>query len=298
MSIPASAAAIGSIPRALKGRRGEGSVGAFGSRQKPRALRRVVAPKQQQEAEMANWRDAYRDEGERIGRGRRELAPAPQYARQDRDIERGFGEGEFERGGRPFGGYAQGGYETHMRGREAYRGGGRGYGAYGGGAYREQTGERRGMSAAPRTWDRSRRVSDVMTLHAEVLSPTMNLRDAARRMRNDDLGAYPVGEFDRLVGMITDRDIAVRAVADDRRPSETAIRDVMSRHVIYCFEDDDVEDIAELMAEHQVRRIPVLNQQKRLVGMVALADLGLCSNQQAAGRALEGVSERTGAARR
>jgi CBS domain-containing protein len=248
---------------------------------------------------MANWRDAYRDEGERMGRGGRELAPAPQYARQDRDIERGFGEGEFERGGRPYGGYAQGGYDTHMRGREGFRGGGRGYGAYGGGGYREQTGEaRRGAPREPRSWDRGRRVSEVMTPHAEVLSPTMNLRDAARRMRNDDLGAYPVGEFDRLVGMITDRDIAVRAVADDRRPSETAIRDVMSRQVIYCFEDDDVDDIAELMAERQVRRIPVLNRDKRLVGMLALADLGLCSNHQAAGRALEGISERTGAARR
>lgn len=135
-------------------------------------------------------------------------------------------------------------------------------------------------------------VQEIMTHGAEVVSPNTMVRDIAQRMRQDNLGAYPVGEDDRLIGMVTDRDIVVRAVANDRPASNTAVRDVMSETVVYCFEDDDVNDVAQSMADHQVRRMPVLNRDKRLVGMVALADLGL-SEVDAVKTVVKGVSEPT-----
>jgi CBS domain-containing protein len=109
-------------------------------------------------------------------------------------------------------------------------------------------------------------------------------------MRDENIGALPVGENDHLIGMVTDRDIVVRAVTQDSPPGNMAVRDVMSEHVYYCFEDDDVDRAAQVMAEHQVRRLPVLNRDKRLVGIVALADLGR-SGGDTAKKALEGVSE-------
>jgi CBS domain-containing protein len=116
-------------------------------------------------------------------------------------------------------------------------------------------------------------------------------------MRADNIGALPVGENDRLVGMVTDRDIVVRAVAENRAAGNTAVREVMSERVYYCFDNDDVEDAAKVMAEHQVRRVPVVNRDKRLVGMIALADLGR-SGVSAAMKALGGVSEPTEQPRR
>jgi CBS domain-containing protein len=141
------------------------------------------------------------------------------------------------------------------------------------------------------------RVGRIMTHGAEVLEPDMTLRDAARRMRADNLGAYPVGERERLIGMVTDRDIVMRGVANDRLPSRATVREVMSEQVFFCFEDDDVEDAAALMARHQVRRMPVLDRDRRLVGMLALADLGR-SGVEAAREALSGVCEPTDAPRR
>jgi CBS domain-containing protein len=140
-------------------------------------------------------------------------------------------------------------------------------------------------------------VQEIMTRGAEIVDPNTTIRDAARLMRADNVGALPVGENDRLIGMVTDRDIVIRAVAEDRPAGSTIVRDAMSEHVYYCFEDDDVEKAAQLMAEHQVRRLPVLNRDKRLTGVVALADLGRAGTA-AAKRALEGVSEATDQPRR
>jgi CBS domain-containing protein len=109
-------------------------------------------------------------------------------------------------------------------------------------------------------------------------------------MRADNIGALPVGENDRLIGMVTDRDIVVRAVAENLSPGNTSARHVMSEHVYWCFDDADVEKAAEIMAEHQVRRLPVINHDKRLVGIVTLADLGRLA-EDAAGKAFEGISE-------
>jgi CBS domain-containing protein len=118
----------------------------------------------------------------------------------------------------------------------------------------------------------------------------MTIRDAARAMRADNVGALPVGENDRLVGMVTDRDIVVRAVAEERPAGNTTVRQVMSEGICYCFEDDDVEDAAQVMAKHQVRRLPVLNRNKRLVGVIALADLGRSEDEAAQG-ALKDISQ-------
>lgn len=133
-------------------------------------------------------------------------------------------------------------------------------------------------------------VQEIMHRGAEVIDPNTTIRDAAAKMRADNVGALPVGENDRLIGMVTDRDIVVRAVADNRNPGTTAVRDVMSERIYYCFEAVDVDEAAHIMADHQVRRLPVLNRDKRLVGMLALADLGR-SGSEAAMAALEGVSE-------
>lgn len=140
-------------------------------------------------------------------------------------------------------------------------------------------------------------VHDIMSRKVELTDPNTTIRDAARKMRAGSIGALPVGENDRLVGMITDRDIVVRAVAEERLPANTSVREVMSERVCYCFEDDDVDEAAKIMAEHQVKRLPVLNSDKRLVGIVALSDLGRADGD-AAQTALEGISEETGQTRR
>lgn len=140
-------------------------------------------------------------------------------------------------------------------------------------------------------------VNEVMTRSVDLVDPNMRIKDAAVRMRDDNIGALPVGENDRLVGMVTDRDIAVRAVAANRSPGKTAVRDVMSEKIFYCFDDNDLTEAARLMAKHQVHRLPVLNRDKRLVGIVALADLARVSDE-AAKEAVRGISEPTSLSRR
>jgi CBS domain-containing protein len=140
-------------------------------------------------------------------------------------------------------------------------------------------------------------IHEIMSPSVHLADPNMTIRDAARQMRADNIGALPVGENDRLIGMVTDRDITVRAVAEDRAAGNTTVREVMSQGICYCFEDDDVDQAAKVMAEHQVRRLPVLNHDKRLVGVVALADLGRAGGQSVQG-ALKGISEPTDQPRR
>jgi CBS domain-containing protein len=134
-------------------------------------------------------------------------------------------------------------------------------------------------------------LKDVMTTKVQLTDPSAKLKEAAISMRDGDFGLLPVGANDRLVGTITDRDIAVRAVAEGKDPNTTTVGDVMSEGIHYCFEDQEVEDAARLMSEAQVRRLPVLNRDKRLVGIVALADLATQTPASAsAGSALTGVS--------
>src|SRR5207244_4505656 len=111
-------------------------------------------------------------------------------------------------------------------------------------------------------------VSEVMTRDAECTRPEATLQEAAKRMKALDVGSLPVCDKDHLVGVLTDRDITVRCVAEGHDPRTDHVRDAMTPQVHYCFEDSDVTDAAELMREKQVRRLPVLNRDKRLVGIV------------------------------
>ena len=137
------------------------------------------------------------------------------------------------------------------------------------------------------------RVSEAMTRDVRVASPGQSIREVARMMDEIDAGALPVGENDRLVGMITDRDIALRAVAQGKGP-DTPVRDVMSREVKYCYEDEDLEHVAENMGDLQVRRLPVVSRDKRLVGIVALGDIARSEDHGTTGQATEQFSKRGG----
>ena len=135
-------------------------------------------------------------------------------------------------------------------------------------------------------------VAEVMTRNVEVIHPDASLQEAAQRMKSLDVGPLPVCDGGRLVGMVTDRDITVRMTAEGRDPQMTPVREAMTPEVIYCFEDQDVAEAARLMKDKQVRRLPVLNRDKRLVGIVALADLAVeIRDEQISSETLERVSE-------
>ncbi len=116
------------------------------------------------------------------------------------------------------------------------------------------------------------KISECMSTDVQICAPDDTIRDAARIMRDIDAGVLPVGANDRLVGMITDRDIAIRAIADGMGP-DTIVAEVMSKEVHYCFDDQDIDTVSEQMGDLKVRRLPVLNRDKRLVGIVSLGDL-------------------------
>ena len=133
------------------------------------------------------------------------------------------------------------------------------------------------------------RVREAMSGNVKIVNPGQSIREAARLMAELDCGCLPVGQEGRLVGMITDRDIAVRAVAEGMS-SKTPIREVMSPEVKYCFEDAQLDEVAQNMADIKVRRLPVVNQGKRLVGILSLADLALTEDAACAASALSGIS--------
>jgi CBS domain-containing protein len=135
-------------------------------------------------------------------------------------------------------------------------------------------------------------VREVMTPDVVIASPDDTLQRAAEMMIDIDAGVLPVGENDRLVGMLTDRDITIRAVAAGKEPAECKVREVMSPEIRYIYDDESIEDAARNMTQLQVRRLPVLNREKRLVGIVSLGDLALKKKSNAAD-ALKGVSRRT-----
>jgi CBS domain-containing protein len=136
------------------------------------------------------------------------------------------------------------------------------------------------------------RVVDAMTRDVRVANPDQNLIDAAKMMAECDAGVLPVGENDRLVGMITDRDILIRALAQGKTV-DTKVREVMSGEVKYCFEEDDVDEVARNMGDLQVRRLPVLNKDKRLTGILSLGDIANTDETQSAADALSSISEPT-----
>jgi CBS domain-containing protein len=133
------------------------------------------------------------------------------------------------------------------------------------------------------------KIANIMTRDAHFIGPDMTLREAASLMKQIDCGFLPVAEHDKLIGMLTDRDMAIRGIAIGKGPNDK-VRDVMSREVKYCYEDDDVQHVAENMAELQIRRLPVMSREKRLIGIVSLSDLARGSLPNTA-RALHGISK-------
>ena len=134
------------------------------------------------------------------------------------------------------------------------------------------------------------KVSDAMTRDVRVANPDQTIQDAAKMMSDVDSGVLPVGENDRLIGMITDRDIAVRAVAQGKGP-QTLVREVMTDHVHYCFDDEDMDEVTRKMADSQVRRLPVVNRDKRLIGILSLGDVATSRDgADEAGEALSDIS--------
>jgi CBS domain-containing protein len=133
------------------------------------------------------------------------------------------------------------------------------------------------------------KVSEAMTRDVRVASPEQTVQKAAQTMADLDAGALPVGEKDHLVGMITDRDIAIRGVAKGKGP-KAKVRDVMTQDVKYCFDDQEIEEVTRNMADIQVRRLPVLNRDKRLVGILSLGDIAIRRDGKDAGDALRGIS--------
>ncbi len=135
------------------------------------------------------------------------------------------------------------------------------------------------------------RVSEVMTRSVECISADATLQEAAAKMKSLDIGPLPVCDHDRLVGMLTDRDITVRATAEGEDPTVIRVRDIMTPEVVYCFEDQLVGDAARVMEDKQVRRLVVVDHDKRLAGIVSLGDLAVeTGDEQLAGNTLEAVS--------
>jgi CBS domain-containing protein len=134
------------------------------------------------------------------------------------------------------------------------------------------------------------KVSKVMTRDVRLIEPSQTIREAAQLMAELDTGIIPVREGDRLVGMITDRDITVRGVAQGQGP-DTSVREVMTDDVKYCFEDDDTNEVARNMADIQVRRLPVLDRDKRLVGIISLGDMAITEGASQVGDAVAGISQ-------
>ncbi len=136
-------------------------------------------------------------------------------------------------------------------------------------------------------------VSETMTRDVQLARPEQTIQDAARAMAGIDAGALPVADGDRLIGMITDRDIAIRAIAAGKGP-QTKVKEVMTSDVKYCVEDQDVEEVARNMGDIQVRRLPVVNRDKRLVGILSLGDIAFTADGKAS-EALSGISRPGGA---
>ena len=134
------------------------------------------------------------------------------------------------------------------------------------------------------------KVKDVMHRGVAWVEPDTSIRDIARMMRDNDIGSVPVGENDRLVGIVTDRDIICRGVADSADCSALSARDVMSKPIIYCRADDELEYAIRIMEKNKVRRLPVIDKGKRLAGMLALGDISEIGGQEKAGEVMRSVS--------
>lgn len=140
-------------------------------------------------------------------------------------------------------------------------------------------------------------LSQILTRDVETIGPDTSVREAAERMRSMDVGSLPVCDGRTLLGMVTDRDLAIRVLAEGRDPNATRVQEAMTPGVCYAFEDDDVQRAAEIMKENQIRRLPVLDRERHLVGIVALGDIAATGQDRLAGDALEQISQPSQGAR-
>ena len=134
-------------------------------------------------------------------------------------------------------------------------------------------------------------VSDILTRDVETLPPDATVKEAAQRMRSGDIGSLPVCDGRRLLGMVTDRDITIRITAEGRDAANTTVLEAMTPDVNYVFEDQDVNEAARLMRDQQIRRLPVVDREKHLVGIVSIGDLARASDDRTSGDTLQQVSE-------
>lgn len=134
------------------------------------------------------------------------------------------------------------------------------------------------------------KVKDVMSRNCTFITPQTTLTEAARIMADQDIGFVPVAENDRMIGMVTDRDIVIRGIAKGA-DSKSAVKDVMSAKTYYCYEDQTAEEVCENMADLKVRRLPVVNRDKRLVGVVSLGDLAQDVNKIKVGQAVQSITD-------
>ncbi len=136
-----------------------------------------------------------------------------------------------------------------------------------------------------------RKVREVMTASPTTIQPSTTVVEAARLMRDEDVGPLPIAEGDRLVGMLTDRDIVVRAIADNKDPKTTTAGEVASKQLVTIDPEQTIDEAARLMAQHQVRRLPVAEEDGRIVGIVAQADVAVAATPEAAGQVVEEISK-------
>ena len=135
-------------------------------------------------------------------------------------------------------------------------------------------------------------IKEMMTRNVEVMRPNSSVQDAASKMKSLDIGSLPVCDGSKIHGMITDRDIVIRAVAEGRDSTQTKVADVLTDNLIYCFEDQSVQEAADAMQQYQIRRLPIVNRDKELVGIISLGDLAVdTDNAKLAGATLVDVSQ-------
>jgi CBS domain-containing protein len=134
------------------------------------------------------------------------------------------------------------------------------------------------------------KVKNAMHKNAEWVSPETPITQIAKQMKDLDIGSLPVGENDRLIGMVTDRDIACRGVANGKDVSKLTARDVMSKGIVYCTDTEDLDDAVRLMETKKIRRLPVINEQKRMVGMLSLGDVSHAASREMSGEVIAAVS--------
>jgi CBS domain-containing protein len=134
------------------------------------------------------------------------------------------------------------------------------------------------------------KVKDIMTRRVEIATPITSVKEAAGKMRDLNIGALPVCEHAKLIGMVTDRDITTRVTAQGKDPLRTMAKEIMTPNIEWCFDDDEIEEVAEKMEKGKIRRLPVIDRNKLLVGIVSVGDIAMWGNPGAAGKILEGVS--------